>query len=173
MCNDPHGSTPSPHPTTQGSGISCLYGFVGEKESHNNLTTEICNVNQSLCLTAYGEGDHEGLIYFSCHDPSEQGGQFYQSDVCIDNTTYCWPKNHPDSVPHCMESTVCTCNVTNCNTYNASSTFSSASPASTQPGTQVQSNALSLVQISRDTLLSLVGNFVPFGVLLWHDEWLP
>ena len=137
MCNDPGASTPSPHPTTQGSGINCLYGFVKEDEKHNNLTTEICNVNQSLCLTAYGQGEQEGLIYFSCHDPSQQGGQFYQGDVCIDNTTYCWPQDHPDSPPHCMESTVCTCNTTNCNTYNASSTFSPASPATTQPDTQV------------------------------------
>ena len=137
LCNDPHGTTPTPHPTTPGSGLECLYGFVGTHESHNNLTTQICNINQTLCLTVYGEDDSEGVMWFSCHDPHQQGAQFSQGDVCIENSTYCWPQDHPDSVPDCMSSTVCTCNTTNCNTYNASSTFSSASPASTQPDTQV------------------------------------
>jgi len=140
MCNNPDGPTSSPHPVTPGSTIECWYGAVwGEGDDKHNLTKQICNKNETMCLAAYSKD----INWFTCHDPTEQSGHFNQSDVCVEDL-YCFDDSHHhhgpysqgrDDPPQCFDSNVCTCNKSLCNTYNASSTFSPGTLPPTQPST--------------------------------------
>merc|ERR1711936_345126 len=136
LCNNPEQPTSSPHPETPGSGLDCYYGNVwGNDQDQRNLTKQICNKNETMCIAAYGNSSHDGsaFAWFGCHDPTEQSGHFNQTDVCVE-APYCWEDDHDDH-PHCVESNVCTCKDSLCNSYNASSTFSPGTEPPTQPNT--------------------------------------
>jgi hypothetical protein len=92
MCNIPDYTTSEPHPTTPGSGLECYYGFM---DSHHNtttnLTTQICDRNETLCLAAYGEGEEGGQGFFmgSCWDPSREEGRYNATNGCSIGL-HCW-----------------------------------------------------------------------------------
>ena len=92
MCNDPAMPTSSPHPETPGSGLECWYGVVSSHGDPKNLTTDICDKNETMCVVVY-DGE-SGDTWFSCHDPASQDGAFNQTDACFDDAIYCSPPRH-------------------------------------------------------------------------------
>merc|ERR1712131_415078 len=124
--------------TTAGSGLTCQYGLVPGNGSSHNLTTQICNKNETMCITVYNLHNHhgpvsDGFTWFSCHDPSTQDGAFNQTDACFDDAIFCTPPHHEGDQPDCQDNaTVCTCNTDLCNTYNMTSSNSPASSTTTQ-----------------------------------------
>jgi len=141
MCNNPEGPTSSPRPTTAGSGLTCQYGLVPGNGSSHNLTTQICNKNETMCITVYNLHNRhgpvsEGFTWFSCHDPSTQDGAFNQTDACFDDAIFCTPPHHEGDQPDCQDNaTVCTCNTDLCNMYNMTSSNSPAKSTTTQVDT--------------------------------------
>jgi len=149
-CNNPFGPTPSPEPTTPGSGLSCWYGSGWEKNGslEFNLTKQTCNINETMCIASYGDESLDGKsntthhFFAGCHDPSYQSGQFAQKDVCIDGL-FCIDDDHHhhgpgqerDDPPMCFQDNVCTCEKDFCNTYNVSSTVSPGTEPPTKPST--------------------------------------
>jgi len=142
-CNNPEGPTPSPQPTTPGSGIQCWFGsgFGVDGQLTFNLTKQTCNRNETMCVSAYGDDGNSSTsthYYAGCHDPSMQYGRFNQSDVCIDDI-FCPNdqdhEHHGPPGPDCHADNVCTCSASLCNTFNVSSTVSPGTEPPTKPST--------------------------------------
>jgi len=135
MCNDQGASTPAPHETTPGSGLECLYGVLSD-HSHDhdhpdkNLTTQICDKKETLCLAVYG--DEDDFFMGSCWDPAGEDGKYNVSDVCIQGL-HCW--HDDDGSQDCHNGTVCTCNTNNCNSRNVSSTLPTETTPTPNPST--------------------------------------
>ena len=97
LCNnpeDPH--TSSPHPDTPGSGLECWYGWISDNNNNTNLTTAICDKNETLCISV--KDLHSGDTWYNCHDPHYQDGNFNQSDVCYDDAIFCYPGRHDGKI---------------------------------------------------------------------------
>lgn len=126
LCNDVGASTPAPHPTTPGSGLDCYYGEYDDHHPDANLTTQICQKNETLCLAVYG--DEENFFMASCWDPTQEEGRYNSTDGCLYGL-HCW--HHDDGDQDCHNGTVCTCDDNMCNNRTAWSTLPTESTPTT------------------------------------------